>query len=157
MRQSQNRKRTVGMFRQCLLGAISRKSQPRRRSAAAHIISREMQPFAVRHQLGHIAFLPLPTERLSLDRKIGGEKTQNSLHAGILASIGKPDAMPRMPLQQMRYVPWAWLIWPKSAGSIEHATSPSLEYIIVAVDEAEFWRPGAPHRRKYGIFLATLR
>jgi hypothetical protein len=116
-----------------------------------------MQPFAVRHQLGQIAFLPLSAECLGLDREIRGEKTQNSLHAGILAGIGKPDAMPRMPLQQMRHVPWAWLVWPRSAVWIEHATSPCLEYMIVAVDEAEFWRLRVQHKLKYGTCPATFR
>ena len=101
-----------------------------------------MQPFAVRHQLGHIAFLPPPAERPGLDREIGGEKTQDLFHASILAGIGKADAMPGMPFQQMRYIPRAWLARSRCIGSIKHATSPYPEYMIVAVDEAEFWRSG---------------
>jgi hypothetical protein len=34
--------------------------------------------------------------------------------------------MPGMPLQQMRYIPRAWLVYSSCAGSIEHATSPCL-------------------------------
>ena len=86
-----------------------------------------MQPLAVRHQLGHIAFLPLSAERLGLNRKIGGEKTQDFLHAGILAGIGKPDAMPGMPFQQMGQIPRAWLIYSSCTGSIQHAMSPLIE------------------------------
>jgi len=115
-----------------------------------------MQSFAVRHQLGHIAFLPPPTERLGLDCKIGRQKVQELLYAGIFAGIGKPDTMPRMPFQQMGHIPRTGLICSSSTGSIEHAVSPCLERMIVAADEAEFWRSRTHHRRKFGISLVTF-
>jgi hypothetical protein len=156
-RPYRDRERTTGIARQRLLRAVSRKPQPRRWAIAAHINPQEMQPLAFRHQLGHIAFLPLPAERLGFDCKIGGEKTQDFLHAAILAGIGKADAMPGMPFQQMRQIPRTWLGCSRYTGSIKHATSPCLESMIVAVDEAEFWRSGVQHNLKCGTCPITFR